>query len=199
MIGSIIAGIILDKTKRFEETAKVCFSLSALGGILVSIVQLYNNDKSTLYYLLLFAFAWIGFFGVPLLPVCMEMSVECVYPIPEATSTGILFMGGQIVGILMILLYPATATRVDPNSYEYLYVQTCQSTNGTSWNSTTTTTAAPSSSSLAVLDFRYQMYFQAVVQVAITIVFVIFFKCAYLRLRSEREKLAEKILNSARI
>jgi hypothetical protein len=26
----------------------------------------------------------------------------------------------------------------------------------------------------------------------------VFFKCAYLRLRSEREKLAEQILNSAR-
>lgn len=196
---------MLDKTKRFEEIAKLCFGLSCLGGIFFCIMQLYDNDKGgPVYYLILLAFVFVGFFGVPLLPVCMEMSVECVYPIPEATTTGILFMGGQIVGILMILLYPLTAKRVEPDSYVYLYVQTCQSTNGnatTTPATTTTTTTEKSftSSDLNVLDFTNQMYFQSISQVVIAIVFILFFKCAYLRVRSEREKLAEKILNSARI
>lgn len=182
--------------------AKICFCLSAIGGIFLTIMQLYDNDKSTIYYLLLISFITVGIFGLPLLPICMEMAVECVYPIPEATSTGILFMGGQVVGILMIIIYPKTATKLETDSFEYQFVQTCLSHNGTnsSSSSTTTTAAAVSlTSDLNVLDFKYQMYFQSVFQVAVAIVFVIFFKCAYLRLRSEREKLAEKILNSARL
>lgn len=189
--------MILDKTKRFEETAKFCFSLSCLGGIFLTLMQLYDNDKSLAYYLTLLSFICVGLFGIPLLPVCMEMSVECVYPIPEATSTGILFMAGQVTGILMIVFYPITAVRLDPDSYQYQYVQTCLSSGGSNSSTTSSTTASPQS--LSVLDFTYEMYFQALCQVVVTIIFIIFFKCAYLRLRSEREKLAEKILNSARI
>lgn len=187
IIGSIIAGLILDKTKKFEETAKVCFAMSCLASIFFCIVQLYDNDGSVVYYLVLVSFACVGFFGLPLLPVCMEMSVECVYPIPEATSTGLLFMSGQFTGILMIILYPKTAVKLDPASYEYNFVQTCASVNGTS----------DTTDNLTVLDFKYQIYFQTACQVFVTLVFIVFFKCAYLRLRSERERLAEKILNTS--
>ena len=205
-----MAGIILDKTKRFEEIAKICFGLSAISGIFLTIMQLYTNDQATNYYLLLLVFILIGIFGLPLLPICMEMAVECVYPIPEATSTGILFMSGQVVGILMIVIYPKTAIKLEPSSYEYEFVQTCLSKNGTNSSTTTTksglfTTSAfllstsTSSSNLNVLDFKYQMYFQSAFQVTAAIIFIAFFKCAYLRLRSEKEKMAEKILNSARL
>ena len=186
--------------------AKCCFGLGSLGSIFFCIMQLYDNDKGGLiYYLILLAFIWLGFFGLPLLPICMEMSVECVYPIPEATTTGLLFISGQIVGILMILIYPQTALKLDPNSYQYQNVQTCQNTNSSDVTTTMTmmttmiTTSKPATSRLDVLDFTYEMYFQAGAQVFVSILFILFFKCAYLRLRSEREKLAEKILNSARL
>lgn len=83
LIGSLFAGIILDKTKRFEEMAKFCFCMATLGHIGAVIAFQYNNDKGPVYYLLLFSFIWFGFFGLPLMPICMDMSVECVYPIPE--------------------------------------------------------------------------------------------------------------------
>ena len=188
MVGSLIAGVILDKTKRFEEMAKICFSLSALSNIGFVILQLYNNDNSLIYNLVLISFCLTGFFGLPLLPVCMDMAIECVYPIPEATSTGLLFIAGQIFGIGLILVYPRMASTVQPNSYIYDKVQTCIQVNAT----------LVSDSNLSVLDFKYPLYGQCVLQCLIAIFFVIFFKCSYLRLRSEREKLAEKILNSAR-
>ena len=75
LIGSVLSGLFLDKTKRFEETAKICFSLSTLGSIMFTIFSLYNNDKSTIYYMVLISFGLIGFFGLPLLPICMDMSV----------------------------------------------------------------------------------------------------------------------------
>ncbi len=92
LIGSVLSGLILDRTKRFEELAKICFSLSTLGSIMFTIFFLYNNDKSTIYYMVLISFGLIGFFGLPLLPICMDMSVECVFPIPEATRFGYKFL-----------------------------------------------------------------------------------------------------------
>jgi len=196
IIGSVISGLILDKTKRFEELAKICFAMSALSNIFLVCIQLYDNDKSTIYYLLMLSFVVTGFFGLPLLPICMEMSIECVYPIPEATSTGLLFIAGQVFGIIMIIGYPKLAKIVDKDSYVYNSVQTCLSTNS---NSSLTTTAASSVSALSVLDFKIPLFGQALLLTIIAILFIIFFKCAYLRLRSEREKLAEQILNSARV
>jgi FLVCR family MFS transporter 7 len=118
----------------------------------------------------------------------MEMSVECVYPIPEATTTGLLFIAGQLVGIIMILTYPAISPVISENSYIYTNIQTCISKNSTS-NST--------SNSLNVVDYQYPVYAQTAFSAIIAIIFTIFFKCPYLRLRTERERLAEEILNSA--
>ena len=118
----------------------------------------------------------------------MEMSVECVYPIPEATATGLLLIGGQLVGIIMILAYPAVAPQVSKDSFTYTNIQTCITA-----NSTLNTT------SLTVVDYKYPLYGQTSLFFVITIVFTIFYKCPYLRLRMENERLTEKILNSARI
>jgi hypothetical protein len=97
---------------------------------------------------------------------------------------------------IMIIGYPKLAKIVDKDSYVYNSVQTCLSTNS---NSSLTTTAASSVSALSVLDFKIPLFGQALLLTIIAILFIIFFKCAYLRLRSEREKLAEQILNSARV
>jgi len=35
-----------------------------------------------------------GFFGFSVFPVAMELSVECSYPVGEATSSGLLFVSG---------------------------------------------------------------------------------------------------------
>lgn len=116
------------------------------------------------------------------------MSVECVYPIPEATTTGLLFIAGQVVGIFMILTYPSVASDVAADSYTYTNIQTCLNLNSTS-NGT--------SSSLNVVDYQYPIYGQTGLFVIVAIIFTVFFKCPYLRLRTERERLAEEILNSA--
>lgn len=37
-----------------------------------------------------------GFFGFSIYPVAMELSVECSYPVGEATSAGLIFISGYI-------------------------------------------------------------------------------------------------------
>ena len=45
-----------------------------------------------------------GFFSFALMPVCLEVGVECTYPVAEATSAGLLWMAGYIGGFLLLLL-----------------------------------------------------------------------------------------------
>ena len=69
IFGSFVAGILVDKTKRFEEVAKVCFCLSSASVIFFTVVQIYNNDNGLVRGLLIASFCCIGVFGLPLLPV----------------------------------------------------------------------------------------------------------------------------------
>ena len=178
IVGSVLAGLFVDATKRLEETAKVCFAMSALANILFTLAQLYDNQTWS-YATIMLAFALIGFFGLPLLPVCMEMSVECVYPIPEETATGLLFIAGQIFGIAMIEGSTAIAKPVDTGSANI--VQKC-------------TMATSDAGALKAQDFTLPLYIQTSVIVAVTFVFIVQFKCSYLRLQSENKKLAEQII-----
>lgn len=73
IIGSLIAGIFVDKTKKFEEIAKLCFCIGAVVNILFAILQNYNNDLGLMKYLITICFGAIGFFGLPLLPVSLKV------------------------------------------------------------------------------------------------------------------------------
>ncbi|XP_067903517.1 solute carrier family 49 member A3 isoform X3 [Heterodontus francisci] len=53
-----------------------------------------------------------GLLGFSIYPVCMELGVECSYPVGEATSAGLIFISGQLQGALLILLLPGLARPV---------------------------------------------------------------------------------------
>jgi hypothetical protein len=112
------------------------------------------------------------------------MSVECVYPIAEDIPSGLLFMLGQAFGILMILLYPYFGTNVEPGTYDFNTIQKCSSTNSTN--------------TLTVINYNNPLYFQSGFFVLISMLFIMFFKCPYARLKIEKEKMVEEILNTTR-
>ena len=107
----------------------------------------------------------------------MEMSVECVYPIPEATPTGFLFIGGQLVGIIIIVINQEVSPVLSINSTIYKTIQACVPLNST---------LASSIIPLSVLDYKYPMIGQTSLIVLISIIFAIFYKCPYKRLNHER-------------
>lgn len=43
----------------------------------------------------------LGFFGVPLLPLGNELSVEITFPVNPSISSGILFLAGQLQGMIL--------------------------------------------------------------------------------------------------
>lgn len=110
----------------------------------------------------------------------MELSVECMYPIPEATPTGFLFIGGQLIGIVIILIDQAAGKPVSANSNVYQNIQKCLNPNSTYNNSSTLLTP------LTILDYEYPLIGQTTLISITAIVFTIFFKCPYLRLNNER-------------
>ena len=52
----------------------------------------------------------------------MDLSLECVYPIPEATATGISVISSQVIGILMVVIFPKMGRPLDASE---MSTETC--------------------------------------------------------------------------
>ena len=104
LIGATCAGFIIDYFKIFKEVAVVSFSLAILSMIWFVEVSECDVNKKMCVHLVLqvfslsgqsitiaFSVCAFGFFGLPLIPACMELGVEITYPVSEATSSGLLW------------------------------------------------------------------------------------------------------------
>ncbi|XP_068181044.1 solute carrier family 49 member A3 isoform X1 [Antennarius striatus] len=106
VVGAGLVGVYVDKTKKFMEVIKVNFSLSALACIAFSVVsQVPHQNVAVATVSSLF-----GLFGFSIYPVAMELSVECSYPVGEATSAGLVFVSGQVQSLVYIVLLQALTT-----------------------------------------------------------------------------------------
>lgn len=99
LIGSIIAGVYVDSTKRFKVTIMI-IGVTSLGSMASFIFTLPERDV----LLTTIVCGLIGLTMVPILPIGFEFACEVTFPIGEAMSGGILMTSGQIVGIIFILL-----------------------------------------------------------------------------------------------
>ena len=45
-----------------------------------------------------------GIVFIPLMPLCMDYSCDTMFPIGEATISGFLITGGQILGVVFIFI-----------------------------------------------------------------------------------------------
>jgi hypothetical protein len=92
-------GALLETTHAYRTILKGGFLLCQFG-MLFFFSMLFSNN----FLGLLGAFALLGLFMLPMLPAVIENCAECTYPIPEELSTGILFVGGNIMGIPFIFI-----------------------------------------------------------------------------------------------
>lgn len=58
----------------------------------------------------------IGFFALPLLPLGNELVVETTYPVESGSSAGLVFLAGQIQGLLLIVILQEVAQPIPGNS-----------------------------------------------------------------------------------
>ncbi|XP_054842995.1 solute carrier family 49 member A3 isoform X2 [Eublepharis macularius] len=94
LIGAFFLGLYVDRTKKFIESTKIGFCLTALASIAFAVVSRLRNQA----YLLAAISSVFGFFGFAIYPVAMELAVECSYPVGEGTSSGLIFVASSITG-----------------------------------------------------------------------------------------------------
>ncbi|GJQ81226.1 hypothetical protein Trydic_g20445 [Trypoxylus dichotomus] len=99
MGGVVIFGIVLDKTRKYKETAIALYGTTILS-IIAFLVALEMYSKILLYI----AGCLLGFFQTGYYGVGFEFGVELSYAQPESTSSGILVAMVQAFGIIFTLL-----------------------------------------------------------------------------------------------
>lgn len=100
MVGSVVCGLILDKTHRFKETTLCVYAASVVGMFIFTFTL--DSGYIGVVYL---SGILLGFFMTGYLPVGFEFASEVTYPEPEGTTSGILNACVQVFGIVTTLLY----------------------------------------------------------------------------------------------
>ncbi|XP_029196723.2 solute carrier family 49 member A3-like [Acropora millepora] len=170
LAGGALSGFYIDKTKKFEEAAKMSFGCATISCCVVTIVTSFSG----LPVLLISSCGLFGFFAFALMPVCLEVGVECTYPVAEATSAGLQWMAGQATGIVFILICQVLEVPRKLKDSKCLK----KTEDG------------------KVADFKFAMYFMSAAAVAMAILLICTFKPTYKRLEMERKKEATRILNT---
>ncbi|KRT84785.1 membrane transporter, partial [Oryctes borbonicus] len=99
MGGVLLFGVILDKTKKYKQTTVALYAMTILG-VIAFMAALETRNKILVYI----SGCLLGFFQTAYYGVSFEFGVELSYPQPESTSTGILIVMVQILGIAFTLL-----------------------------------------------------------------------------------------------
>jgi FLVCR family feline leukemia virus subgroup C receptor-related protein len=99
MAGSMVCGIILDKTHKYKETTLVVYVLSFVGMILYAFTFRFGT-----IWIVYITAALLGFFMTGYLPIGFEFAAEITYPESEGTSSGLLNASAQVFGIFCTML-----------------------------------------------------------------------------------------------
>ncbi|CAK8678000.1 solute carrier family 49 member A3-like isoform X2 [Clavelina lepadiformis] len=164
-VGSAIAGVIVDKTKRFTEVTKVCYALAVVALIVFAVM----HNQANQWVVLTCMCGLFGFFSLPVYPIGNELAVETTYPVGEATSSGIVFMSGQLQGLILILLLQSIGTNLDPKP-------------------TTDQCTSENLGDIPVQDMSVPVYVMAGYGGLIVLIYTIFFRTEYKRLLADKCK-----------
>ncbi|XP_052241720.1 feline leukemia virus subgroup C receptor-related protein 2-like isoform X3 [Dreissena polymorpha] len=111
VVGSVVGGILLDRTKAFKATTVGIYLLSMAGMVAFTFTLGLN-----LIWVVFLTAGILGFFMTGYLPVGFEFAAEITYPEPEGTSSGLLNAAAQVFGILLTIGMRALVERVSVQS-----------------------------------------------------------------------------------
>ncbi|TSK45880.1 Major facilitator superfamily domain-containing protein 7 [Bagarius yarrelli] len=112
VFGAAFLGLFVDKTKLFTESIKISMCLTSLVCTAFAVVSQLGEQKVIIGAVC----ALFGLFGFAIYPIAMELSVECSYPVGEATSAGLVFISGQIQSIVYTTLLTTLTTKLTDSS-----------------------------------------------------------------------------------
>uniref|UniRef100_A0A673K178 Feline leukemia virus subgroup C cellular receptor family, member 2a n=1 Tax=Sinocyclocheilus rhinocerous TaxID=307959 RepID=A0A673K178_9TELE len=99
VVGSLLCGIWLDKTKTYKQTTLSVYLLSFVG----MVIYAFTLNLGHLWVVFLTSGA-LGFFMTGYLPLGFEIAVELTYPESEGTSSGLLNCSAQMFGIAFTII-----------------------------------------------------------------------------------------------
>jgi len=99
LVGSAIAGVLIDKTHWYKAGILLCLVGSIGAGLLLTLSFHPNN-----FVLIAIGGALLGLTITPVIPIGLELSCEISFPLGEAIPNGLLLCSGQFTGIGLILL-----------------------------------------------------------------------------------------------
>ena len=106
LIGAGIIGFVLERTRAYRTVLKIGFVVN-FGAIIIFCGMLRANNFGGL----LFSFCLLGFCILPMLPTVLENCAECTYPMLEDLPVGILFIGGNVLSILLTFVLQALISK----------------------------------------------------------------------------------------
>ncbi|XP_047423168.1 solute carrier family 49 member A3 isoform X4 [Sciurus carolinensis] len=117
ILGALVLGLYVDRTKHFTEATKIGLCLASMACVAFALVSRLQGQALAVAAIC----SLFGFFGFSVAPVAMELAVECAFPVGEGAAAGLVFVLGQAEGVLIMVLLTALTTRsADPS------VSTCQ-------------------------------------------------------------------------
>jgi MFS family permease len=108
VIGGLCGAFILSALSDKYQKRKIFLVLAA--GMAVPL-SLFLQYFTSIWLLGACGFVF-GFFLISAMPVGLTYAVEKTHPVPEATSNGILMLGGQISGVPIVFLFNMTAITI---------------------------------------------------------------------------------------
>ncbi|XP_042633990.1 feline leukemia virus subgroup C receptor-related protein 1-like isoform X3 [Cyprinus carpio] len=113
MLGSILCGIWLDRTKTYKLTTLTVYILSFVGMVVFTFTL--NLDHLLVIFFTAGALgSFQKFFMTGYLPIGFEFGVEITYPESEGTSSGLLNAFAQVFGIIFTLIQGQLTTDYSP-------------------------------------------------------------------------------------
>lgn len=108
IIGSVVAGIWLDKTRTYRGTCIAVYILSFIGMALFT-----GSLKLDQLWIVGLVAGFLGFFMTGYLPLGFEYAAELTYPESEGTSSGLLNASAQAFGIPFTILVGMVVSNKD--------------------------------------------------------------------------------------
>jgi FLVCR family feline leukemia virus subgroup C receptor-related protein len=106
-VGSVVFVTILKKTRKYKKiliVGKLFNNVVLTGCALETVCVPFTLNTHSIWASIVIV-ALTGFFFIPQVPIILEFGCELAFPIGEASSSGFLLAGGQLLGFLAVLSY----------------------------------------------------------------------------------------------
>ncbi|XP_006884840.1 PREDICTED: feline leukemia virus subgroup C receptor-related protein 2 [Elephantulus edwardii] len=98
MLGAMISGIWLDRSKTYKETTLIVYFMTLVGMVVYTLTLHLGH-----LWIVFITAGTLGFFMTGYLPLGFEFAVELTYPESEGMSSGLLNVSAQVFGIIFTI------------------------------------------------------------------------------------------------